>query len=322
MDRNDGQLAHISAARPLERKAAWELVFKALPSNLQQKQVDLMLRQANAGLLDLEGLIVARNGDDMVGAIWVQQLPGSTAAIWFPQRLPGGPPSLARLLWEASDAYLEVHNVRLAQCLVELDSGAEAEILHAAGYKRSVDLLYLVSTRDSFPESPPAKKLQFERFQRGAERRLKNVIEQTYRETLDCPALAGIRSMEDIVAGYRATGDTSSTHWYFVCDKMEDVGCLLLTNHSKDLHWELIYVGLVPAARGKAWGLEATRYAQWLTGEAGSDRLVLVVDAANHPALKMYASAGFIGWDRRSVFLKVFSGTTATSNEIEKLSQH
>ena len=35
-------------------------------------------------------------------------------------------------------------------------------------------------------------------------------------------------------------------------------------------------------------------------------RLVLAVDVRNEPALATYAAAGFINWDRRSVFLKVY----------------
>jgi hypothetical protein len=31
----------------------------------------------------------------------------------------------------------------------------------------------------------------------------------------------------------------------------------------------------------------------------------LAVDAANEPAIRMYAAAGFQAWDRRSVYLKM-----------------
>ena len=39
--------------------------------------------------------------------------------------------------------------------------------------------------------------------------------------------------------------------------------------------------------------------------QAERKRLVLAVDAANEPALRMYAAAGFQAWDRRSVFVRV-----------------
>ena len=34
---------------------------------------------------------------------------------------------------------------------------------------------------------------------------------------------------------------------------------------------------------------------------------MLAVDAANEPALRGYAAAGFVAWDRRSVFLKLLT---------------
>jgi hypothetical protein len=39
----------------------------------------------------------------------------------------------------------------------------------------------------------------------------------------------------------------------------------------------------------------------------GAERLVLAVDAGNEPALRGYAAAGFVAWDRRGVFLKLLA---------------
>jgi GNAT superfamily N-acetyltransferase len=65
-------------------------------------------------------------------------------------------------------------------------------------------------------------------------------------------------------------------------------------------------MGVLPAARGHGWGAGIVRYAQWLAGQAARGRLVLAVDAANAPALRMYAAAGFRQWDQTSVFLRIF----------------
>ena len=63
-------------------------------------------------------------------------------------------------------------------------------------------------------------------------------------------------------------------------------------------------MGLIPEARGQEHGIDIVRYAQWLAAEAGAERLVLAVDAANAPAIRVYSAAGFQTWDRRSVFLR------------------
>jgi hypothetical protein len=112
--------------------------------------------------------------------------------------------------------------------------------------------------------------------------------------------------MQDVLDGYRKIGTFDANRWLIVRHADSDVGCLLLTDHEDAGQWELIYMGLVPETRGKGWGLEVTRHAQWMCREAGRKRLVLAVDASNGPALEQYASAGFMSWDRRSVFLRIF----------------
>ena len=63
-------------------------------------------------------------------------------------------------------------------------------------------------------------------------------------------------------------------------------------------------MGLVPEFRGRGWGRQIARYAQWTARGAGVERLLVAVDATNRPAEKVYRSAGFEIWERRSVFLR------------------
>ena len=105
--------------------------------------------------------------------------------------------------------------------------------------------------------------------------------------------------------GYRAVGHFRPDLWFIVRLDNEDVGCALVAEHSSDFVWELVYMGIVPEARGRRLGLEITRFVQWLAAHDQVRRLVLAVDAANDPAIAMYAAAGFVSWDRRSVFVRV-----------------
>jgi mycothiol synthase len=82
------------------------------------------------------------------------------------------------------------------------------------------------------------------------------------------------------------------------------VGCLLMTDYPEQGNCELIYMGVVPEARGHRWGVLISRHAQWVTRNAGRQRLVLAVDAANRPAIGMYSAAAFRAWDRRIVYLQ------------------
>ena len=95
--------------------------------------------------------------------------------------------------------------------------------------------------------------------------------------------------------------------WFFIQRQGTDVGCLLLNDHPAEQQWELVYLGIVPEARGHGWGEQATRFAQSLARRAGRKRLILAVDATNDPAVSAYTKAGFFEVLRRSVFLKIFA---------------
>ena len=114
----------------------------------------------------------------------------------------------------------------------------------------------------------------------------------------------GVRRIEDVLQGYRATGHFDPERWFTVCHQGED-GRLPDPDRlsgTRDLGTDLH--GDLPAARGRGWGTGIVRYAQWLCWQAARKRLVLAVDAANEPALRMYAAAGFQAWDRPSVYVR------------------
>ena len=73
-------------------------------------------------------------------------------------------------------------------------------------------------------------------------------------------------------------------------------------------HMELVYMGLVPDARGNGWGRAMVRHAQWLARRRDRSQLVLAVDQKNLPALAMYEAASFVGWDNRSVWMRSLAG--------------
>jgi ribosomal protein S18 acetylase RimI-like enzyme len=66
----------------------------------------------------------------------------------------------------------------------------------------------------------------------------------------------------------------------------------------------LVYLGVIPAARGHGYGLALTRHALWLARQFRRQRVVLAVDAANAPAISVYEAAGFFGFDQRLVIIK------------------
>jgi len=298
---------HIRPASQAQQSAALRLLFAEMQPDERATHVTALLRQVDAAAIPLAGLLVASRGEQLVGAAWTLIQPGRVALVWPPRLVAGEPEATAAALAAESVHFAERQGVRLAQAALTSDSGSDARRLQAAGFSYLTDLLYLVSDEAVFPTSPSTSPLHFEPFESGRERRLADIMTATYEGTLDCPQLNHVRAMDDVLAGYRATGQFQSDRWRFVQAAGRDVGCLLLSEHPPAGDWELIYMGLVPAARGRGWGLEVVRAAQWLAREGGARRLVLAVDAENRPAVAMYAAAGFAAWDRRRVLLRVFA---------------
>ena len=193
----------------------------------------------------------------------------------------------------------------MIQALLTPDLPREAEPLLAVGFRHVSDLLYLGSMAEEFPREKPCTALEFDPYSPALHDRLARLVEATYVDTLDCPAVNGVREIDDVLLGYRATGEFESRHWLIVRHGSLDIGCLIVANHPGQDTCELIYMGVLPEARGRGWGILMVRYAQWLASQSGQSRLVLAVDAANEPALRMYAFTGFRAWDKRSVFVKV-----------------
>jgi mycothiol synthase len=66
---------------------------------------------------------------------------------------------------------------------------------------------------------------------------------------------------------------------------------------------ELVYMGLIPPARGMGIGGHLLMEAERLTLASGHSKMVIGVDAANAPARKHYEGAGYLVWERKRVFL-------------------
>jgi len=295
---------------PNRRIEALSLVlYEIAPSQRREIAGELISPRSDNDSQD-DGLFVAMRGDVLCGAVWVQPQPGNTAVLWPPKRVAGEPRQAAFPLLQAAVDWLDSTAIGMAQVLLPTRDGPDAPLLESVGFSHLAELMYLTCESVRFPVEPlPKPELQFVPYEERERQRLCNLIEQTYVESLDCPALNGARGIDDVVAGYRATGLFRPEYWQFVRHEGNDVGVLVLADHPSARHWELVYMGLVPNARGHGWGRQITQHAQSLARLANVERIVLAVDAANSPAFEMYRAAGFEKWDRRHVFVRIASNS-------------
>ncbi len=291
------------------------------PAELRAEALALVLcdlapsqrREIVRPLLNVEGetergrelLYVARRGDEVRGAAWGQRQPGNIVVFWPPRLAAGENAQTAYPLAEAVVREIDELAYDVAQALLLTPDAETVNVMRFVGFRHLADLLYMACESDRFPlKAPEPSEIEFEEY-RGTQRgRLMLLVDHTYEGTLDCTALNGARDIQDVINGYQATGVYRPQNWHFVRAQGRDVGVLLLADHPQSRQLELMYMGLVPEARGRGWGRQIARYAQWLGRGAHVERILVAVDATNTPAEATYRSTGFEIWERRSAYLR------------------
>ena len=286
---------------PAEYKAALKILHAGLSSDQQAALVQTLDLLTGKDESPFEGLLVAKLGEEFVAAAWVQFTPGSAAVVWP----PAFDHEAARELMAAVGSILESRGIALAQILVAATDTVDEAVLAPGDFRRLVDLAYLTLERSNFPRGPANQQLQFEPRASDHPGRLEAVIKQSYQGTFDCPELNDLRDPAEVVAGYKMQGQFDPENWFLARFDDQDIGLLILTEHSPGENWELVYMGIVPSARGQGFGEMIVRYAIETTRASSAERLVLAVDERNSPAWDMYRRAGFVMWDRRTVYARL-----------------
>ena len=132
-------------------------------------------------------------------------------------------------------------------------------------------------------------------------------LEGSYIDTLDCPELCGLRSMDDVVDSHMATGEFAPARWHLIYKDNQPAGCCLLSHIPQSHSIELVYLGIAPPARGLGLGRSVLEHAItdcWpALGPQGVKEITCAVDSRNLPAIKIYESMGFERFDARVGFV-------------------
>ncbi len=296
-----GKSYTIASCTADQRAEALRVLHAGLPTDQQMGLVHALQVVQDQGPSAFVGLFVATDGGAIVAATWAQLNAGQTAVVWLPDQ--SSPAALG--LMEALAGFLEANQITLAQLLVGASGTVSAELLEAGEFQMLAKLAYLAADCCFFPTEQPTTQLQFAADAGADPHRLGELLLRTYEDSQDCPQLNGVRNTEDTLEGYREQGEFAPQRWFLVQHADQDVGALILTSHPDTGNWELVYMGLVPEARGNGFGQQILEFALWQAGLGGAERLVLAVDEANQYALEMYERAGFVAWDYRTVYARL-----------------
>jgi ribosomal protein S18 acetylase RimI-like enzyme len=167
------------------------------------------------------------------------------------------------------------------------------------------ELVYLErTTRVPLVVRPGVPPLDWAGFGPATEADFRAALQATYSGSLDMPELEGIRSLDDVMASHRVGGRFIAERWQVghVPGEPASAAVLLLSAIPDREAWEVAYLGLAPAARGRGLGRAALAHALAMAAPH-VPRLELAVDIRNHPATRLYRAAGFTPFDQRAVHL-------------------
>lgn len=291
-----------------ELPAAFRLLFQNAAPDDRETRIANALGLVRRGELDTQGLFVLRGAGRLLGAVLCLRLPGRSALVWPPQCIPDKHrTAFEDALLLCAVEWLRGRNVQVAQALLSPAEAERAAALPRNGFAHVTQLLFL---RRDLSLPPPRLKsragLTYRTYNPSDAALFHQTLQHTYKDTLDCPELNGVRDVEEVVAGHRGQNHFDPELWRLALAGGLPVGVLLLMR-SPDAHdWEISYVGVTPEARRRGFGRELVLKALAEARSAGVPHLTLSVDARNHPARALYDNLGFKVYDRREVFLAVW----------------
>lgn len=299
---------NIQPARPRERAQAFRLALGYLAGDELARRVAHANSLVSLGELDPDGILVARDGKELLGALVCTPLPGAGGLVW-PPFVSEGPHRRAVEdgLLAAGCRWLRQRGARLAEALLADRERPLAAALTRNGFTHVTQLMYL--QRDLAAETASGIDRSFGcvPFSRADPQLFRDTLLKTYGGTLDCPELNGVRTIDEVIAGHKGQGKVDPESWWLIQSDGAAIGVLILSQVPDMDAWDLSYVGVVPESRRQGWGRLLTQLAIRAARAAEARQLLVAVDARNRPALALYESLGFELQSQRDVYLAIWS---------------
>jgi ribosomal protein S18 acetylase RimI-like enzyme len=300
----------VATARPEQRAAALGLFFQHLDDDERAFRVERVGQLIASGEVAADGLLICSSGNALAGAVMALALPGATGMVWPPGVQPGfSKTAVEDLLVQHANHWLEAHGCRFGQALLQASESSLGVSLARNGYSHITNLLYLQKLLTTDLAGPGVHKLiglTYQGYIKCDREVFHSTLLASYEDTLDCPELNDTRTAVEILAGYQAVENCRPDRWSLAWHGGKPVGVLLLTESSASTSWDLSYLGVPPAARGRGVGRTLTLRALHEAHAAGALRMTLTLDRRNEPAWQLYRGFGFEVYQERMVYLTLF----------------
>jgi len=247
----------------------------------------------------------ARRGEGETALLLVLVLPGNTAIVMFPAP---GDSDIRRedqqQLLASSVEQLAHRRLHYAQALIEPEAADKHTLLQATGFRYLTQLIYLQREASAVGlDLADAERASWLAYDARHHEDFARVLVQTYEDSRDCPELTGLRPIDAVIASHKAAGQFDPGLWEVACIDGEHAGCILLSTLPSGRLLEVVYMGVVPAWRGRGVGKLLLGRAVEHCRAAGASQLTAVVDRRNTPARPLYARFGFKATARREAYV-------------------
>jgi len=292
MSSHGGDEVNCRRVRPVELPAAVGMILGSPSRPAPAAQVAEFITTATDRRIDVQAIWVAEVSGRIAWAVLPILNPGKTLLLMTSPEATATNIPAARLV-SGMCGHFASQGVQLAQVLLESQSHQAGQFFASMGFKEIAELIYLQGNVPRNTAAPPMPQhARWLEYSESTHAIFADAILKTYRDSLDCPALSGLRDIDDVIAGHRATGEFDPTGWQLLLEGDQARGALLLSRIPQTDAMELVYLGLSPEARGRGLGIFLMRQVFFLILRSQRRRLSLAVDSKNEPALKLYYRFG------------------------------
>ena len=280
--------------------AALSMALTDVGPQERQLRIETVRRQPAAPGL----FTVIRNGN-LIGAVYSELRPDKTLLLWPPGTLEGAMEEgteVRTALYRRIDRYAKETGAGPILAFVEERPRMELE---QAGFEYVSDILTLVANEISFPMETDSGRLLFVAGSSDAVfEEMAPLFERTFEKTNDFPKLVGIAPAAEVLRSYQSGGGYRPELWFFAQVGKENVGCLILADHSEFGQLELLYLGILPEHRGRKYAYPLVQHVQQTARRLGRRMVTVAVDSQNQAAIRVYTRCGFTLWSKKSLFFK------------------
>ncbi|MBV8779919.1 MAG: GNAT family N-acetyltransferase [Phycisphaerae bacterium] len=280
-----------------ELKAALRLLLGGIDGHTTDEQMMDFVAHSRQRGLDVRETRVAVRGGTVIWALLPAVSPGRTMLILSPPHAPtrasGNTDAVIELTDRVCRQQHKDNGIELAQMLLDPAEISLTQLYLKTGFIDLAELIYLQRTVKRMIPAPPLRNgLRLINYGDAVHAEFIETIARSYVASLDCPALNGLRDMENVIIGHKHSGEFDPNLWFLLMNHDKPLGVMLLNHSGRGDALEIVYLGLVPEARRHHLADVFMQLALISVVRQNKTQLTLAVDSRNAPALKLYQRHG------------------------------